>query len=293
MLSAIRTVTYRVSSLDTSRRALCQYLRFREVASGKLPASLLQGWRCPAMSDASFTILQPEHCTDFYIRLIEHEVPASYSPLRTFGWNAAELLVADVHAIAESLRDSPFRILGGPRDLMENGTAIALQVVGPNEELFYLTEINGDPMRRTYGYTRHWVDRLFIAVLGVQDHDRSRAFYAALTNGTTRPRAFSIRVLAAANDLPLTTKFRIGAACLPNQYRIEIDEYPEQARHRQVEDGQMPPGLSIVSFSVDSLDACPLPLDIAHGPDEAPYFGARFAVTEGPDGEWLEFIESV
>jgi hypothetical protein len=73
---------------------------------------------------------------------------------------------------------------------------------------------------------------------------------------------------------------------------IELDQYPEGTVQRPILPGDIPPGISIVSFLVDDLDAIPVdfrakPLQ----PTGAPYGGGRAGVIVGPNGEWLELIQ--
>ncbi len=292
MFDRVSTVTYRVPDLAASRNAALKFFDYQVASEATLAPMLACTWGASENVDVACTLLQPASGQPFYIRLIQAPDIEGYAPLKTLGWNATELLVTDVHGLANSLTQSPFEIIGGPRDLMNNGTAIALQVLGPGRELYYLTEVNGRPMQRTYGRAESPVDRAFIVVLGASDHAATRAFYEPFSQGVTRPRQFAVRVLSDAHGLdPETTKYKLGAACLPEQFRIEIDEYPASAGKRVYRAGEFPPGLGMVSFTTASLDSLPLIGSVAVGPDEAPYFGNRFTRFSGPDGEWIEAIE--
>jgi catechol 2,3-dioxygenase-like lactoylglutathione lyase family enzyme len=229
--------------------------------------------------------LGPASGEEVLLRLVEVEATPGYAPLKTFGWNAAELHVADVYGLAEQILDSPYKILGGPRDLLDNGTVVALQARGPSDEIFYLTQISSDNMQRTYGTAGSAVGRVFIVVLGCSDIETTRKFYGGLSTATPRPRKFAIRVLAAAHGLdPMTTKFPIASAVLGSQFRIEFDGYPDSASIRPIAPEKLPPGLAMVSFHVDSIGD--IDGAIAHEID-----GQRMAMMCGPDGEWLELIE--
>ncbi|MEM8981848.1 MAG: hypothetical protein AAGC71_02385 [Pseudomonadota bacterium] len=291
-LARISSVTYQTRDIATTVAAIKEYFAYRVVAQGEVDEPFAEAWRAPALFGAACVIMQPVSGTNFYLRFIEASASADYAPLMTFGWNAAELLVDDVYALADRLASSPFQILGGPRDLLGNGTAVALQVRGPGDEVFYLTQISGKRMQATYGAAVCPVDRLFIAVLGVQDHAVSRSFYRELGAGITRPRRFPIRVISNAHGLdPDSSRYLIGGACLDEQYRIEIDAYPNSAIARPIKPGGFPPGLGLVSIDTPSLDVFAADFDVVQGDDSAPYFGARFVRIVGPDNEWLELIE--
>lgn len=292
MLKSINAVTFSVSNFDASCAALEAYFGYRRIIDGLIDENLAEFWGAPRVSGTRYAVFGPASGEPVHVRLVEQAPTPGYTPLGSFGWNAAELHVRNVYDLADALSDSPFEIIGGPRDLLGNGTAVALQVKGPSSEVFYLTEINGENMQRTYGKAGSDVDRLFIAVLGASDHQTTRQFYSPLTKGTPRPRRFPIRVLAAAHGLdPTTTQFPIGSAVLESQFRIEIDGYPESAIDRPVRDGFLPPGLCMVSF--DAQD----PSEIAEGQagtaavfDTPPYSARPARMLRGPDGEWLELI---
>ncbi|MEM1261642.1 MAG: hypothetical protein AAGH76_04565 [Pseudomonadota bacterium] len=292
MLTRISSVTYQTPDIAATVTAIRDYFEYRVVAEFAISEQLAAAWRAPALAGAACTIMQPISGAAFFLRFIETPTPPTYAPLMTYGWNAAELLVGDVYALADRLASSPFQILGGPRDLLGNGTAVALQVKGPGNEVFYLTQISGERMQATYGSTSSTVDRLFIAVLGVQDHAQTRAFYRELGAGVTRPRRFPVRVLSNAHGLdPDASRYLIGGACFDEQYRIEIDAYPPSAIARPVEPAGFPPGLGLISIETPSLDTLVADDDVKHGDDSAPYFGARFARIAGPDSEWIELVE--
>ena len=294
MLKSIHAVTYSVSNFDASCAALATCFGYRRLIDGHLDDDLARLWNAPRASGARYAVFGPASGEPVYVRFVEQPATPGYEPLKTFGWNAAELHARDVNGLADTLGDSPFEILGGPRDLLGNGTAVALQVIGPSREVFYLTEINGENMQRTYGRAESDVGRLFIAVLGASDHQATRQFYAPLTKGTPRPRRFPIRVLAAAHGLdPMTTHFPIGSAVLESQFRIEIDGYPESAIDRPSLDGFLPPGLCMVSFNASDPDNVAVnPFAATPGLDAPPYSGRSVRMLQGPDAEWSELIAS-
>lgn len=294
MLRSVQAVTYTVSNFDASCSALTSAFGYQPVDSGLVLETLARFWRAPGIAGTRYATFAPASAEPVLLRLIEQPATSGYEPLKTFGWNAAELHVKDVCALAEALVGSPFKILGGPRDLLGDGTAIALQARGPSDEVFYLTEINGAPMQRSYGKAQSSVGRTFIVVLGSAFHNESLEFYSALCENTTEPREFPIRVLAAAHGMdPLETKFPIASAVLPGQFRIEIDAYPDSAVPRPTTNGLLPPGLSIVTFGVQSLKDSPFDLgQLYSGVGRAPYFDQPTALLQGPDGEMLELIES-
>ncbi|MGI9238386.1 MAG: hypothetical protein ACR2QZ_13370 [Woeseiaceae bacterium] len=294
MLRSVHAVTYAVPNFDASCIALESAFDYHRVDEDRITEKLATFWGATSVAGSRAAIFAPSGAEAVCIRLIEQTRISNYQALRTFGWNAAELHVRDVNKLATELRESPFRILGGPRDLLEDGTAVALQVMGPSEEVFYLTEINGEAMQRSYGKATSAVGRTFIVVLGCRNLEDSLKFYSALCAGTTEPHAFPIRALASAHGLdPIATCFPIASAILQEQFRIELDAYPDTAIPRTVDDGCLPPSLCMVSFLVDSLDDLPLaPLRATSGIDSLLYRDRPTALIQGPDGELLELIAS-
>lgn len=294
MLRSIHAVTYTVPNFDASCGALESNFRYRRVETGRIAEKLASFWGAARLTGSRSVTFLPASAEPVYVRLIEQPPTRGYGALKTYGWNATELHVQDVNALARDLVDSPYRILGGPRDLLGDGTAVALQTKGPSDEVFYLTEINGEAMHRSYGRAETRVGRAFITVLGSKHHDATLSFYGALCEATTEPNEFPIRVLAAAHGLDeFAARFPIASAILQEQFRIEIDGYPDSAITRPVTPGALPPGLCMVSFLVDSLGDLPVrPLRIYPGMRSVPYEGRQTALIQGPDGELLELIAS-
>ncbi len=295
MLRSVLSATFSVRDLEASWRAFEQWLDHRTVYSGVVDAELAERWGAPACAGRRTVVLQPASGEDVFVRLVAAGSERGWAPLKTFGWNAAELHVRDVHRLAEKLQDSPFTIIGGPRDLMEDGSAIALQVRGPSDEILYLTELHGEDIHARYGSAKSRVDRIFIVVLGNHDQRATMDFYNPFSNGVVDSGGFPIYVLAEAHGLdPKSTEFRIGSVAMTDRFRIELDDYPPSALPRLTPPGELPPGLAMVSFLTDDLTSFHYPARprIASMPDVAPYHGRRAARFNGPSGEWIEIVES-
>jgi hypothetical protein len=286
-------VTFAVSEFNASERAFTDCLQYEVVERGAVSAELARFWQAGRCAGRRYALLRPASGEAVHIRLVEAPPVQGYGPLKTWGWNAAELHVQDVHGLAESLAASPFRIIGGPRDLLDDGTVVAMQVLGPSDELLYLTQISDPLMQGTYGRALSSVGRVFIAVLGSGNHRQSIEFYRQQAALVTEPRELAIRVLATAHGLdPLNSRFSIASAAMADRYRIEIDAYPPTAKRRAVPDGELPPGLSMVSLAVSDLAAIDWPVS-RHwaGGAALPYRGSDLALVLGPSGEWIELIE--
>lgn len=294
MLKAIQAVTFSVTDFDASKKAFETFLDYEAIEAGTISGEQAAFWHADNCKGRRYALLQPASGEEVYFRLVEAPVTEGYKPLCSYGWNAAELHVQDVYALAERLADSGFTLVGGPRDLLNNNALIALQMRGPSNEMIYLTQMNHEGMKKVYGTALSPVGRIFIAVQGAKDLEQSIAYYEQVAVRTTSRKNFNIRVLAKAHGLDeLEAKFNISSAVLEQPFRIEIDDYPESAVDRFILPGELPPGMAMVSILVDSTgpQQWPVELDWRDGPESLPYSGRRIALTRGPAGEWIELIE--
>lgn len=284
---SVHAVTWTVPDLGASVAAFRDGLDFQLIEQGPVSQALASRWQTPAMAGASQAVLQPANGASAYVRLVESEPVAGYAPLMTHGWNAVEFLVQDVHGLAERLAESPFEIIGPPRDLLDNDAVIAMQVKGPGDVLLYLTEMRHAGLQKTFGAARCPVDRFFICILGVANQPKTVDFYRPFAVRFNTRRQFRITSIARAHGLdPETARFDIASVVMTEPYRIETDAYPETALPRPVREGELPPGLALVSIWVDDADAT-LDWEFVDDPAIGPY---RSALIQGPDDELVELL---
>ena len=292
LLHQVTAVTIIVQDLALSEKAYGEWLDYRIVEKSAVSDALAATWDTPAMVDLPMALLAPASGSDFRLRLIEAPATAGFAPLQCHGWNAVELLVRDPDALAARLAGSPFTILGAPYDLSPDGSARAMQVLGPSGEVLYLTRLQGDHAE-FFGTAQSEVDRAFIIVAGGLDHTAMQRFYGETLGQPIVPSdGFAITVLSRANGLPVDTIYPLASARLDQKFSFELDGYPEPTRPRPRNKGALPPGIAMVSVSVADLSAVPLRWRAPPAvPDTKFYAGHRAAVTQGGAGEWLEFIE--
>jgi catechol 2,3-dioxygenase-like lactoylglutathione lyase family enzyme len=169
-----------------------------------------------------------------------------------------------------------------------------MQVVGPSGELIYFTRILPGGSRYGLHGARSAVDRVFIVTVGGPSSEQMHAFYGgALGLRIMDHMLFINTILADGCAVPHSTVFPTSIARIPGRsFLVEMDEFPTAVQPRRRRDGHLPPGMSMVSFLVRSLDNLPLP---TRSPPRnlagVPYAGRRVAVIEGSAGEWLELIE--
>ena len=288
MLKTIIVVTIAVLNLESVETAYQEEFGYSTIEQSAVSEDLAATWGAPHMQGSKYLLMQAESEAEVYLRFVQNPEVQGYAPMTTHGWNATELLVKDPDALAEQLVDSEFEIIGPAKDLWPAPDAPrAMQVQGPGNEVVYLTR-NNDFVTKTA------VDRAFIMVLGGPSMQAFADFYGnklGLQVGDATP--FNISVVSRAQQLPPDTTYPLAVATISSEFLIELDEYPAAVGSRPVVTGELPPGVAMVSFTVENLDA--IEVDYRAAPrviDDFPYNGRRTAVTVGPAGEWLELLET-
>ncbi len=294
MLTLILIVTISASNLSAVENAYRDYLGYKVVERGSVSKELAGVWGAPATAGRAYLLMQPESGEKVYLRFVQSDPTEGYAPMSTFGWNATEILVKDPDDLAKKLANSPFQIIGPPRNLSSNENIRAMQVVGPANEVLYLTRVTPGKTAYNLGTAKTYVDYVFIVVVGGKDMEVMRDFYASkMKLPVTKPYEVRISILSNAQGLDPEHRYRLAIAQLPTRFLIEIDEYPQSAVVRPKRKADLLPGMSIVTFAVKSIDS--LGLDLVQPPaviKEAPYNGRRVALTVGAAGELIELIET-
>ena len=294
MLESILMVTMLVTNLSVTEQAYDDYFAYETVVEGNVNENLAFAWDAEAMINHPYIIMQPESGEDVYLRFIEDKEKTNYKPVGTHGWNSTEILVEDPDKLAEELDNSPFRIIGMPYDLYPTPNAPrAMQVLGPSDEMIYLTRIIPDGSGYNLGSAKSYVDRVFIMVVGGPSMENLQEYYRETFDmPVTEASDWTIGVISRLNDLPEDTLYPLAIAEFDKDFLIELDEYPETIVPREIADGHLPPSTSVVSFFVDSLDAIDVIWREKPTTIEAfPYNGRKVGVTVGVAGEWIELVE--
>ncbi|QOJ30901.1 MAG: hypothetical protein HRU81_01585 [Gammaproteobacteria bacterium] len=300
LLRGIAIVTHCVEDIGVAVAHWSRYLDYAVVESGSLGADACAAWDAPAAAGQRYALMQPASGETCYLRFVETGV-RGHGPPASWGWTATELLVQDPDALATRFAGSAFRRLSGPGDLYPRPNAPrAMQVIGPSGELLYFTRLLPGGSRYGLRQARSPVDRPFICTLGGPASAHMHDFYAGVLGHRIMERTpFVNGTLAMLCQAPPGTVFPTAVARIPGRrFLLELDEFPEHIGPRHREPGQLPPGMSMVSFLVRSLAAVQA-LRQAGVTLRAPprtlqgvaYGGRRVAVIEGAVGEWLELIE--
>jgi hypothetical protein len=289
-LGPIRAVTTTAPDLEAVEAAYARYLGYRVIARGRVAEATAIGWGAPRVAGAGFLVMAPESGEEVYLRFVQQASVPGFRPLTSFGWNATEILVQDVEALAARLAGSPFRLIGGPKPLDNLPDIHAMQVIGPADEILYLTWKK--PVTLEIPVAKSFVDYCFITVGGGPDMEALRGFYrTAFGNDSTPPRAFHIGVISDANHLPPETTYPLSLVMLSADRKIELDGYPPQMGARPKTPGFLPPGMAIVTFEHGKLDTAPQgvgPITEAAFP---PFPDHRTLTVAGAAGELIELVE--
>lgn len=295
MLGLILIITLGAPDIGAEEAAYSKWLGYSVEAHGTVDEDLASVWAAPAMAGRPYVLMQPGSKEKIYLRFVQVDAADGYVPMKTFGWNAIEIMVQDPDELAQRLGQpgSPFEIIGQPRPLGPNSPIRAMQVVGPAKEVLYLTRIPPRADDPSIG-ARTFVDRPFILIVGGPQLDGLRDFYGANFGAQVSPPGRArMTVLNKAHGFEIETTHPLSVARISTKYSIEMDGYPKTAGPRPTKQGELPPAIAAVTFEVNSLDALQVPLLAQpRTVSAAPYSGRRVAMTRGAAGELVELVES-
>lgn len=293
MLKSILIVTLLVTSVTRSEQAYERDLGYLTVDEGRIAAALARAWDAPGAEGRPFVLMRPDSEQRVYLRFVEAGPPGNYAPMKTRGWNAVEIQAQDPDGLVRRLDEADFELVGPPAFLTEQRNVRAAQVLGPHDELLYLTHVL-DPARTSFriGTATAPVDRVFIMVLGTTDLGATTSFYQDLLGmNLAGPFSYRVGVLSRAWGLPADTLHELSIVQLEEEFLIEVDVYPPAAAPRQRTGAGLPYGPAIVSFLVTDLDAAEESVERSAARLEmAPYGGRRVLYLEGPSGEGVELV---
>lgn len=263
------------------------------VAQGVVAADLAAAWGAPGCAGRRFVLLHGGG-RDCYVRLIEATPVAGYAPLRTHGWAAFEISVADVFGLHARLAGSAFRVLGAPKPVGSFTTFIPFQVAGRSGEVLFLNQVltpSADGVDLPLASVD--VDQIFIVPLATPDRTAALAFHEGLGFAAGATYTLPYTVINAAFGLPADHQTTLTMTRVGSIAATEIDQYPPAATARPVPPGELPPGNAMVSFIVASLDAVAAPLLGPPTRGDGPlYTGRRIGCVRGTAGEIIELIEA-
>lgn len=298
-LQRIVATTVGAPDLGAAERSYVGHLGYRVIDRHSLDPALAASWGVPDSAGARTLTLVAEGEEDTFVRLIERPALPGYQPLTTYGWNAFEIIVDDVHALHQQLIDSPFRIIGPPKPLQFMPSIVAMQVVGPGQECLYFTMECGDRETSILPPPGGFIGRTFIVVCAGPDFTKLLRWYVDQFALRERPvREGKVAIVQQAQGLDADHTMALSAIGMVQRGNlIELDGYPSGpgyvARPRPGAPGMLPPGNALVTLEVDDLAAyAPAALRPPHRRTEAPYLGRESCTLVGPAGELLELVQA-
>ncbi|MDH3619624.1 MAG: hypothetical protein OER91_01950 [Gammaproteobacteria bacterium] len=295
----MRAATLSVADLDRSIGLYCDWLDYTVEEKGEIDAALAASWGTPNAAGRRFAVLRPSSGYDIFIRLVEGTPHPDFKALTTYGWSAIEVCVQDVLAANERMLESPFEIIGPPKELDGLPAIYPMQVKGPDEEIVYLTQIREDLPEFDLPRAESPIDRLFILVMACSDMKASLAWMAEhLDIAIGRDELVIVyTMLAKAFDLPMEDPHTISTMVHGKDVFLELDQMPEQASVRAGHDGELPPGVAVGTFWVpgfDDIDARNkghwITPPAIHS--SCVYGGKRSGTLRAPDGTLVEVVEA-
>ncbi len=289
-LGPVLTGTLVTADFEGCVEAYVDFLSMRVVEFDRLGAALVDLWSAPGLAGARSAVLMSESGIP-WIRVIEDVSIQSAVPFKQQGWMSLEVAVQDVDRLASELKVSPFEIFRPPADLDVSEDIRAMQVIGPADEVLYLTQIKRAVPLFDIPMARCRVDHLFIPVMCCTDRDAALAFYQRFPNCSTFHFETIVTSVNTAFGYDLDRKHQVAAVQLAGKTMIEIDQI-DAAVPRGCDNGRLPPGIAIIGIEVDSLSE--LGVDFLSPPitlQVQPYLGRRAACCRGAGGELVELIE--
>jgi hypothetical protein len=277
-LEQLAGATVVTPDLDAAVAAYGDLLEYCGDACATVGTGLAAAWGCPAAADARMAVLYPRRGARRFIRLVEGRAAPGYRPLASYGWNAIEIIVQDLDALAARLRGSAFEIIGEPQVLDFDFTdqIRAMQVRGPGDEVLYLTEVNAEIPGFLLPRAESFVGEIFVLVLGAASIAEAASTYAALGRSKGPDFAARIDVLSREHGMPDTTRHQLTTVALEERSLIEIDAFPATAIERVSSSIGLPAGIAMASFTITE--------DLEPGEGR---------ILRGRAGEWIERLSKL
>lgn len=296
-MKLLRAATLTVADVDASVERYVKWLNYSVAERGNVARDLALSWDAPASTGRDMAVLRPASGEGVFLRFVQGDIPASYRPLRSYGWAAIEICVQDVLAVNKRMSDSPFEIIGPPREIPGLDAIFPMQVQGPDGEIVYFTQIRDDFPAFDLPRAKSLIDRLFILVMACSDLTASGKWMeqnVGLSLGGD-PMKIEYTMIANAFGLPLDSLHEIATLVHERDVFLELDQYPAAAETRPKAAGQLPPGVAVGTIGAVDIDE----LYASSGQewvcapvvrDGCIYNGKRAGVVKDPDGALVEIV---
>lgn len=295
-MKLLRAATLTVADLDRSIGTYNRFFDYTLMERGVVAADLAKSWGTPASAGRRYAILAPASGVPIYLRFIEQPPHPDFVPLRSFGWAAIEICVQDVLAANArvTVADSPFTVIGPPREIEGLPAIYPMQVRGPDGEIVYLTQIRSDLPAYDLPRATAPIDRLFILVMACSDMRAANRWleqHAGVAMGREMDIVYTM--LATAFGTPMDELYTISTMIHGRDVFLEIDQLPKAATARPRHSGMLPPGCAIGTLFHPNFDDLPGPWITEPVMRDGPIYQGKLTGTlAGPDGTLIEMVQA-
>lgn len=283
----IERLTLEVPDLAASR-AFFDLLGYKSFATSCVSAQL-----CEALGDVSLVAApsarillrnNPMQALD----LVE-TVNVQQAGFQTPGFAALELLVGGLDQLAVTVTKSNVAMLGAPSPLSFSEHIRAMQLLGPNNELVYCTEVSGPIPGFTLPVLDHKAGECFVVITAVSDIEESLQFYSSLF-GNEPPDVMQSRVVAMSHMQGLNSEavYDIAALSMSARHYLELDQWLPVPTEKSIDLGlKSSARILCVSLTHESRHQIG-----DHAEREwQEQNGTWHCLVRGPDGELFEFVK--
>jgi len=294
-LGPILAATLTVENIFEAEKNYTSVLGYKLEEEGYVSPELAFSWDAEGMQGRQWKLLRPESNEPGSLRLVQGDIPKNYRPIGHFGWTAVEILIRNPEEMYEKMKKSSFEVIGKPRPLKTSPDIKALQVLGADGEVLYLTNVSkGASPMHILPLVKSNTDRVFIMVLGSSDHEKTIRFYKdqfGLLRVTERVRSRNFfsnlyGLKDEGKELKMST-IQLGGSSL-----IQVDSMQGSASIAPCKEDMLPPGIAMVSFSVKNIkNFSALSLGPEVMEEDSIYQGSRALTIRGSSGELVELID--
>ena len=215
---------------EAAAQAYVDAFDYRVGDTGTVSTTVAEALGHESLAGAGYVTIYPPSGPQVGIRWIASDA-SEYQPMRRLGWSAIEVMVQDPDGLVPSLDPNHFSILAEPAYLTAKQNVRASQVLGPSDELLYLTHIkdtstsflNTPPSESAVGHP-------FIMVAGTRDLATTLKFFTdTFANPVTPPIPFRIEVLSEVYGLETGHLHDLALVRFEDNFGLELDQYPTGA----------------------------------------------------------------
>ncbi|CAM3814833.1 hypothetical protein [Rheinheimera salexigens] len=289
-LGPVVGATLLCQNIDKVSQAYQNGLGYSLVSEGVLDETQIQCWNTPKLRQNKTHVLASSD-GQAWLRLVEDANSHSHLPLKTHGWMSLETNVADVDVIRNEIDTKAFTIIGEPAYLQVSDAIKAMQVVGPANEVTYLTHIERPVPPFELPMTSARTSGLFIPVLCTPSRDDSLAFYQSINKAQAGLKFDTkITILNSAWNKDIEHQYQVATLQLDGKCLFEIDQVP-QAQPIINNEGSLPSGIAMVTCVVKNIDEIAAQFKVTITQTNNAYYpGSKIIMLKGAAGELIELV---